>query len=61
MASIAAAAQIEDVPALVDNALDLPEIVHPPGRSPETRPPLATRATPLVSNAPPAATQGSEL
>jgi hypothetical protein len=39
------------LPAVISNALDLSEIVHPRTRPPETRPPLANRATTSPSNA----------
>jgi hypothetical protein len=48
---IAVAAQVEHPSTRVEDALDLPEIVHSHARPPGTRPPRATRATTLVSNA----------
>jgi hypothetical protein len=48
---IAASAQVEYLPTVIDDALDLPEIVHPLGRPQGTRPPPATRATTFMSNA----------
>jgi hypothetical protein len=48
---VAVSAQVEDLPASVDDALDLPEIVHSRVRPPGTRPPQGTRATTLSSNA----------
>jgi hypothetical protein len=48
---VAVSAQAEELPASVDDALDLPEIVHSRARPPGTRPPRGTRATTLSSNA----------
>ena len=48
---VAEAAEVEHPPAIVDDALDLPEIVHSRARPPGTRPPRGTRAITLASNA----------
>lgn len=57
---IAVAAQVEELPASVDDALDLSEIVHSGARPPGTRPPRETRATTLSSNASTRGDLGSE-
>ena len=49
--AVALAAQMEGLAATIDNALDLPEIVHSRVRPPGIRPPRGTRATTLSSNA----------
>jgi hypothetical protein len=48
---VAVSAEVEEPPASVDDALNLPEIVHSRVRPPGTRPPRRTRATTLSSNA----------
>jgi hypothetical protein len=48
---VAVAAQVEEPSARVDNALDLPQIVHSRVRPPGTRPSRWTRATTVASNA----------
>ncbi len=48
---IAVAAQVEQPSACVEDALDLPQIVHSRMRPPGIRPPRQTRATTLASNA----------
>jgi hypothetical protein len=48
---IAVAAQVEQPSARVEDALDLPKIVHSLVRPPGIRPPRVTRATTLMSNA----------
>jgi hypothetical protein len=42
---VAVSAEMEELPARVDDALDLPEIVHSLLRPPGTGPPRGTRAT----------------
>jgi len=51
LAPIAAAAQMEDAPAGIQNTLNLPQIVHSRPRPQRTRPPAGTRATTPASNA----------
>jgi hypothetical protein len=58
---IADAAQVEHPAAVVDDALDLPEIVHSRTRPQGTRPPSRTRATTIASNASTRGDLGSEL
>jgi hypothetical protein len=60
VAVVAVAAQVEHPAAVVDDALDLPEIVHSRARLQGTRPPLRTRATTLTSNASTRGDPGSE-
>jgi len=61
LAMIAAPTDVKRPSAPVCYALNLPKIVHPRERPPGIRPPPETRATRPMSNASPAATQGSEL
>jgi hypothetical protein len=61
LAMIAAPTDVKRPSAPVYYALNLPKIVHPRERPPGIRPPPETRATRPMSNASPAATQGSEL
>lgn len=49
--TIAVPAQEKHPPAVINNALNLSEIVHPDTRPPEIRPPPANRATTSSSNA----------
>lgn len=51
VAVVARAAQVEHPSAAVDDTLDLAEIVHSRAQLPGTRPPRATRATTLSSDA----------
>jgi hypothetical protein len=61
LATIAVPADVKRPSATVHYALNLSKIVHPRAPPPGIRPPLETRATRPMSNASPAATQGSEL
>jgi Ca-activated chloride channel family protein len=60
VSAIAVSAQVEQPPAVVDQALDLPKIVHSRARPPRTRPPSRTRATTIASNASTRGDPGSE-
>jgi len=60
VAVVAVAAQVEHSAAVIDDALDLPEIVHSRARPQGTRPTLGTRATTLTSNASTRGDPGSE-
>lgn len=51
LAPIAATAEMEDPATVIQNALNLPEIVHSRPRPQRTRPPAGTRATTPGSNA----------
>src|SRR5690606_19573445 len=51
LTAIAAAAEMEDSPAVIQNTLNLPQIVHSRPRPQRTRPPAGTRATTPASNA----------
>jgi hypothetical protein len=48
---VAESTQVHDLPTVIDDTLDLPQIVHRWAQPPGTRPPLATRATTHPSNA----------
>lgn len=61
LAMIAVPADVKWSSAIVCYALNLPKIVHPRAPPPGIRPLAETRATRPMSNASPAATQGSEL
>ena len=51
LASVAEPTQVEHRSAAIDGALDLAKVIHPQRRPPGIRPPQATCATTLASNA----------
>jgi len=61
LAMVAEPAQVKNHPTVINDALDLPKIVHPRMRPPGIRPPRLTRATRPCRTRLPAATLGSEL
>ncbi|HEY1534741.1 MAG TPA: hypothetical protein VGF76_12000, partial [Polyangiaceae bacterium] len=53
LAMVTEPAQVKNVATVINDALDLPEIVHPRMRPPGIRPPWLTRATRTCRTRPP--------